>query len=242
MGAVHATVTGNSRGVALTPDPIPPAGETTGSEVIDGPAANEELSATVTVDIAGATSEASVTVTAATCTGPAAPEDITFTFSNDANVATASVGETVAYTYCSRNTSDVDVEVIQVVDDRHGIVQLPDGGTIVSPGETICNTDLGVAVTHVATSAEEGTSIVNNAVVTVRTVQAEPRQFQATDFAEVEILGLQAPEQAPTTTELPETPLADTGASSIPAHLFLAALALASGLVLLVIGTRRANT
>ena len=198
------------------------------------------FSETVTVDIARATSEASVTVTVAACTGPAAPEDITFTFSNDANVETASVGETVAYTYCGTNTSDVDVEVMQVIDDRHGIVQL-DGETIVSPGETVCNTDPGVPVTHLATSAEEGTTIVNNAVVTVRTVQAEPRQFQATDSAEVAILGLQASEQAPTTTELPETPLADTGASSIPVHLFLAALALASGLLLLVIGTRRAH-
>ena len=113
------------------------------------------FSETVTVDIARATSEASVTVTVAACTGPAAPEDITFTFSNDANVETASISETVAYTYCGTNTSDVDVEVMQVIDDRHGIVQL-DGETIVSPRETVCNTDPGVPVTHLATSAEEG--------------------------------------------------------------------------------------
>ena len=63
------------------------------------------------------------------------------------------------------------------------------------PGETICSSDLGLPVTHVATAAEEGTTIVNNAVATVRTVEAEPRQFQATDPAEVEILGFRTPEQ-----------------------------------------------
>ena len=93
-------------------------------------------------------------------------------------------------------------------------------------------------MTHEATAAEEGTTIVNNAVVTVRTVEAEPRTFQATDPAEVEILGVQSPEQAPTTTTLPVTALANTGSNSV-AQLIAGALALASGGVLLLIGRRR---
>ena len=83
--------------------------------------------------------------------------------------------------------------MVQVVDDRYGVLELPDEETVVAPGETICSSDLGVPVTHVATAAEEGTTIVNNAVVTVRTVEAEPRTFQATDPAEVEVLGVQSP-------------------------------------------------
>ena len=58
------------------------------------------------------------------------------------------------------------------------------------PGETLCNTDLGLPVTYVARPADAGTMIVNNAVVTVRTVGAEPQAFQAADPAEVEILAV----------------------------------------------------
>ena len=116
------------------------------------------------------------------------PPDITFTFTNDPSVPTAEVGDTVEYSYCGENTSDVDLEVVRVVDDRYGTLEVPEEETILSPGETLCNTDLGLPVTYVAGPADEGTTIVNNAVVTVRTVGAQPQAFQAADPAEVEIL------------------------------------------------------
>ena len=74
-------------------------------------------------------------------------------------------------------------------------------------------------------------------VVTVQTVGAEPQAFQAADPAEVRVLA--AGEQVePTTTNLPETALAETG-SDTPAQLIAAGLALAIGSLVLVIGRRR---
>ena len=208
--------------------------------MIEGPAADEAVTETVSVDFGGGqTAEAAATMTVPACTGPAAPDDIAFTFTNEASVGEATSGETIDYDYCGENTSDVDLEVVQVVDDRYGVLELPAGETVVAPGETICSSDLGLPVTHVPTAAEEGTTIVNNAVATVRTVEAEPRTFQATDHAEVEVLGVQSPEQAAaTTTTLPVTALADTGSNSV-AQLIAGTLALASGGVLLLIGRRR---
>jgi hypothetical protein len=165
------------------------------------------------------------------------PPGITFTFTNDPSVEVAEVGETIDYTYCGENTSDVPLEVIQVDDDKFGLLTVPEEQTIVDPGETLCSTDLGLPVSYVATEADAGTTIVNNAVVTVRTVGAGPQAFQAGDLAEVEIVG---PEQAEsTTTTLPVTALADTGASGLPAQLIAAALAIATGWMLVIVGRRR---
>lgn len=240
-GAVPVTITGGTRGVTFTPSEVPAGGTATGTEVIDGPAANEEITETVTIDSGGATVDATTTFTVPACTGPAAPDDVTFTFTNDPSVPSAFVGETVDYTYCGENTSDVALEVLQVVDDRFGVLELPDVETVVQPGQTICSSDLGLPVTHVAAESEAGTTIINNAVATVRTVEAEFRQFQATDPAEVEILGFRAPEQEqPMTTMLPVTGLADSGSNTVP-QLVVAALALASGWLLLVIGRRRSS-
>jgi hypothetical protein len=103
-------------------------------------------------------------------------------------VPVAEVGETVEYTYCGENQSDVALEVLRVVDDRYGVLQLPDVETIVQPGQSFCNTDLGLAVSYKVQPGDEGTTIVNNAVVTVRPV-GQPQAFQAADPAEVEIPG-----------------------------------------------------
>ena len=165
------------------------------------------------------------------------PPGITFTFTNDPSVPTAEVGDTVEYSYCGENTSDVDLEVVRVVDDRYGTLEVPEEETILRPGETLCNTDLGLPVNYVARPADAGTTIVNNAVVTVRTVGAEPQAFQAADPAEVEVLA--AGEQVePTTTALPPTRLANTGANSIPLRLAISAGMVASGW-LIVLATRR---
>jgi hypothetical protein len=73
--------------------------------------------------------------------------------------------------------------------------------------------------------------------MTVRTVGAEPQAFQAADPAEVEILA--AGEQLePSTTVLPPTGLADTGASSIPQRLVVAAGMVASGWLIVVTARR----
>ena len=206
----------------------------------------KQITETVTVDVGfslgdGGTTELSSTITVGACTGPAAPPDIAFSFTNDASVEVAEVGDTIDYTYCGENTSDVDLEVVRVVDDKFGVLEVPDEQTVVEPGESLCSTDLGLPVSYVATEADAGSTIVNNATVTVRTVGDDPQTFQATDPAEVEILGFQSPEQVEptTTTALPPTGLADTGAKALPAQLIAATLALASGWLLILIGRRR---
>jgi hypothetical protein len=164
------------------------------------------------------------------------PPGITFTFTNDPSVPVAEVGELVAYAYCGENTSDVDLEVVRVEDDRFGVLEVPEESTIVSPGETLCNTDLGLPVTYEIAESDAGTTIVNNAVVTVRTVGAEPQAFQAADPAEVRVpAGI-----APTTTTVGATTPA-TGASGLVPQVIVAALAAMSGAVLLVLGRRRAT-
>ena len=91
---------------------------------------------------------------------------------------------------------------------------------------------------YVVAPAYAGTTIVNNAVVTVRTVEAEPQAFQAADPAEVEVLA--AGEQVErTTTTLPVTALANTGASSIPLQLVVAASIVASGWLVVIAARRR---
>ena len=49
---------------------------------------------------------------------------------------------------------------------------------IVAPGQALCNTDLGVPVTYVVTETDAGTTIVNHAVVTVRTARTNHAEFQ----------------------------------------------------------------
>jgi hypothetical protein len=68
------------------------------------------------------------------------------------------------------------------------VLEVPEEEKIISPGETLCTTDLGLPVTNVATSGDAGTTIVNSAVVTMRTVGAEPQAFQAADPAKVAVL------------------------------------------------------
>jgi hypothetical protein len=168
------------------------------------------------------------------------PPGISFTFTNDPSVPVAAVGESVQYSYCGENTSDVDLEVVRVDDDRFGVLEVPDASTIVSPGEKICNTDLGLPVSYVVEPSDAGTTIVNNAVVTVRTTGVDAQAFQAADPAEVEIL---APgQQAEPTTTPPPTALAATGASSVSLRIALAAGMVASGCLALFATRRRRSS
>jgi hypothetical protein len=191
---IDLAITGDARGLSFAPNPIPPNSAATATELIDGPTANEQLTENVTFDppTSGGISEISATVTVPGCTGPEPPPGL-LAFTNDASVAAAAVGDTVSYSYCAQNTSDVPVEVVQVVDDRVGVLALPADPIVVAPGETLCNTDLGLPVGYTVTANDAGTTVVNNAVVTIRTVEPEPRMYQATDEANVEIQGFRMP-------------------------------------------------
>jgi hypothetical protein len=241
-GGVAGSVTGRTRGPSFDPADVPAGGAATAVEVVAGTAEDAELFQSVTVEFAdGEVVSLSATVTVPGCTGPAAPEGIVFTFSNDPDVSVAEVGQTVSYSYCGRNDSDVALEVLRVVDDRFGVLELPDVETVVEPGESFCNTDIPVPVTFIAQERDAGTTIVNNAVVTVRTVDGQT--FQAADPAEVEILGFRSPAQEqPTTTGLPPTGLAASGASAMPAQLIAGLLALSSGSLVMVLARRRTTT
>jgi large repetitive protein len=184
-----AIVVRSARGVEYNPNPDAPFGGSTGTEVIDGPAQDQQLSETATVQHAdGGTSDYSDEITAAACSGPELPPDVTFTFSKTPSVLTAGVGDTVEYVYCGQNTSAIPLEVVRLVDDRLGVViELPDVQTVVAPGESLCNTDIGQQVSYTVTRSDLGTTIRNSAVVTVRTQEPTPRVFQATATAAVRV-------------------------------------------------------
>ncbi len=169
------------RGLAFTPGTVAPYGTSSATEVIDGQGSDQEITETVTVQLGdGSISELSDGVVVAACEGPPVPPEVTFTFTKTASTSVARVGDTVEYTYCGQNTSDIPLEVVRLVDDRLGVViELPDVETVVAPGETLCNTDVGQPVTYTVTQADVDTIIVNSAVVTVRTLEDTPREFQA---------------------------------------------------------------
>jgi hypothetical protein len=72
--------------------------------------------------------------------------------------------------------SKIPLEVVRIVDDRIGLIF--EGGRVVGPGESGCNTDFGDVVRYVVKPDDAGRVIRNNAVVTVQTQEAEPRVFQ----------------------------------------------------------------
>ncbi len=136
----------------------------------------------------GGTSDYSDEITAAACSGPELLPDVTFTFTKSASASMAGVGDEIEYTYCGENTSDIPLEVVRLVDDRLGVViELPDVQTVVGPGESLCNTDVGQPVSYTVTLSDLGTTITNSAVVTVRTQEPTPRVFQASATATVRV-------------------------------------------------------
>src|SRR5262245_51175489 len=151
---------------------------------------------------------------------------------NDPSASQVQVGDTVDYFYCGVNTSGVDLEVVRVVDDRFGVLEVPEAATVVSPGERLCNTDLGLPVTYQTVDSDAGTTIVNNATVTVRTPDGQ--EFQAADPAEVQVLafGAVTTTPGPTTTVAP-APIPVTGTNT-NGRLVVAALILASGSLLVL--------
>ena len=156
---------------------------------LDGPDTDQQVATTVTIDDgAGGQIELSEDITAAACEGPGAPPDVTFTFASTPSQSRAVVGDTIEYWYCGTNTSTIPLEVVRVVDDRLGVViELPSVQTIVGPGESVCNTDIGNVARYVVQPDDAGSIIHNNAVVTVRTQEAEPREFQGTASSAVAV-------------------------------------------------------
>ena len=115
------------------------------------------------------------------------PPDVTFTFTKSASTSVARVGDTVEYTYCGQNTSDIPLEVVRLVDDRLGVViELPDVETVVAPGETFA-TRMSASLSVHGDSGGFDTTIINSAVVTVRTLEDTPREFQAVAVTRVAV-------------------------------------------------------
>jgi hypothetical protein len=211
-------ITGSARGVTYSPNPVPANGSSRGTEVLAGPSTDQQLTETVTVDLgADVISRPTATVTAAACIGPE-PPPVTFTFTKTASAASAMVGAVISYTYCGQNTSDVPLEVTRLVDDRLGVViELPDVQTIVQPGDRLCNTDLNQPVTYTVRPADAGTTITNNAVVTVRDPQNPERVFQQSAQDSVTVAQLPDPPPEPSTTTTTTTPgPTTTGSSTTP--------------------------
>ena len=250
----EVTISGDTRGLTFSPNPVPTLETATATEVVEADAVQElTQSVTVSTNVSGAPAndELTATVTVPACTGPAAPEDISFAFRNEASVETAEAGDTVEYTYCVENTSEGDLELTQLVDDRFGEIQLPDDPTIIPPGDTVCVTGDSEPVTYDVATSDEGTTVANNAVATIQTSGGEPEAFQATDGAEVEVVAAAAPVRprvrrwsaappklmsrrvplGPARRRLRcRRPIPETGASGLPRQLLVAVLAVSSGL------------
>jgi hypothetical protein len=52
-GEAPVTITGNTENVPLEPNPVPPFGAATATRVIDGPATDQQVTSTVTIDAGG---------------------------------------------------------------------------------------------------------------------------------------------------------------------------------------------
>ena len=151
-----------------------------------GRTTDQAVTSTVTIDAGGGeVFQLSDDITAPACVGPAQLPEVTFTFVKTPSASIAAVGDTVEYTYCGQNTSTIPLTIVRLVDDRLGVVL--EGDAVVAPGATVCHTDVGNVVTYTIPEADAGSVINNNAVVTVRTQEAEPREFQAIAAAAVAV-------------------------------------------------------
>ena len=187
-GETPVEIITTSAEVPLEPNPVPADGSASATMTLDGPDTDQQVATTVTIDDGSGQIVLSDDITAAACEGPEAPPDVTFTFTTTPSQSTAFVGDTIEYSYCGTNTSTIPLEVVRVVDDRLGVViELPSVQTIVGPGESICNTDIGNFASYTVELDDAGSIIHNNAVVTVRTQEAEPREFQGTATSEVAV-------------------------------------------------------
>jgi hypothetical protein len=221
--------------VAFSPNPMPAGGlggaQATASETVAGTAQPAARTLAVDLDLgAGRSFTTTAEVTLPPCEAPV-PASMTFTFTKTANAEIAGVGDTLSYTYAGTNTSMIPLEVLQLVDDRIGVLLEEPQATIVQPGAS-----LSATITYTVVPTDAGTTIENNAVVTVsdpatgRTAQGvadehvdvalpptveEPPIPTTTSFT----TGAPPSEPAPSTTATTGAGMAATTAASTPAAL-----------------------
>ena len=109
--------------------------------MVDGPATDQAVTSTVTIDAGGVVVQRSDDITAPACEGPALPPEVTFTFSVDAERLESCRRRHGGVHVLRQNTSTIPLEVVRLVDDRLGVVL--EGEAVVAPGESVCNTDVG---------------------------------------------------------------------------------------------------
>ena len=190
-GDAPVQILSSSEDVELTRDSIPAGGIALAERVIQGSETDRRLTGNLSVDVGGQQIDLSDEIFDFACTGPAFRPPVTFTFTKTPSVTSALVGDTIDYTYCGQNTSEIPLEVVRMVDDRLGVViELPSVETVVEPGQTLCNTDVGADVSYVVEPNDAGSVVENNAIVTVRTQEPEPREFQGTADAVVAVASL----------------------------------------------------
>ncbi len=183
--SASANVTGtNPTGASFSPLPVPPQGSATATEVVPGPATPGTRTLEVSVNVGGIGTSPDATVNLSACQGTIPPQ-LSFTFTKTADRTTAEVGDTITYTYAGRNTSSVPLEVVRLVDDRLGIFLERPERTIVQPGASISE-----QVTYVVRSTDAGTTVVNNAVVTVQDPDDPSISGQGTASASVTVADL----------------------------------------------------
>ncbi len=178
-GADPVQITDVTEPETLEPNPVPPGATARATRVIDGPATDVAVTSTVTIDASGVVLELSDDITAPHCEGPGLPPELTFDFSVTPSVSEAAVGDTVEYEYCGTNTSTIPLEIVEFSDDRLGVAfEGSVGGGAGRVG--VQHRRRPDRSSHVVQPTEAGSVIDNNAVVTLRTQEDEPREFQAT--------------------------------------------------------------
>ncbi len=175
-GTTPLPIVSSSEGVSLEPNPVPPGASATATRVLDGPASDQQVTSTLTVEIDGQQVPLTDLVFANVCQGPALPPEVSFTFTKTPSATTAAVGDTIEYVYCGQNNSTIPLEVVRFADDRLGVVA--EGQLVVGPGETVCNTDIGPSITYEVQADDAGAPIYNEAIVTVQTQETERRVYQ----------------------------------------------------------------
>jgi hypothetical protein len=210
---VEITVT--SPGVVFTPNPMAAGGLAGGrasaTESVTGTAEPVARALEATFDLgAGRSVTSTADVTLPPCEAPLPPA-MTLSFTKTADVGSIRAGQTVSYTYAGTNTSTIPLEVLQLVDDRLGVLLEEPQATIVQPGKSLART-----VSYLVRPTDAGTTIENNAVVTVSD-PSTARTAQATAGAAVAVALPAAPEEPVPPTVAPTTSIASSEPPDVPA-------------------------
>jgi hypothetical protein len=203
--------------VTFSPNPMPPGGlggtDAFATETVVGTPEAGRRTLVAAVDLGPSTADITAAVTVPPCVAPPPPE-ITFTFTKSVSTTAAQVGDTITYTYTGVNTSQIAVDVSQLVDDRLGVLLASDPPPVLQPNESISRT-----VDYVVAPTDAGTQLVNNAAMSVSDLDADSAS-QLVTVARAEVaLPPDPDEPAPTTTTVSTT----TSAPGVGASTTLAA-------------------